>query len=148
MNPPMTGSGGTRRRPPATGVGEAWSRPLGELDLVTLEVQGAELSPGFRPTTTNYLATPIAAAAPGDGGDELPMTRLRILATPARQGTPVRIASVTGRVEIDLEDPGAPVAFVGPADRPHQLLVTLGSPDGPSRTTTIAVAAVTAPGRS
>jgi hypothetical protein len=145
MNPPMGGAHGARRRAPTADVGEAWSRPLGELDLVALRIDGAELLPEFRPTTTDYLATPtseVAAVARGVG--EAAAIALRIVATPARRGTPVRIASATGRVEIDLEAPDGPVGFVGAADRTHLLLVTVGSPDGPSRTTTISVAAVPA----
>ncbi|TVR23779.1 MAG: hypothetical protein EA387_06570 [Nitriliruptor sp.] len=148
MNPPTTGGDGSRRRRPATQVGEVWSRPLGDLDLVALQVDGAELVPDFRPTTTTYLATPTAGAVISGGVDEGPRIRLRIVATPARQGTTVRITSATGCVEIDLQGPDDPVGFVGPAGWTHLLLVTVGSPDGPSRTTTISVPAVPTAGRS
>lgn len=144
MNPPRSGAHGARRRAPADDVGEAWSRPLGELDLVALRIEGAELLPEFRPTTTSYLATPTSGAAVAEGVGEPAAIALRIVATPARRGTPVRIASSTGRVEIDLEAPDGPVGFVAAAGRSHLLLVTVGSPDGPSRTTTITVAAVPA----
>jgi len=147
MNPPTTGADGSRRRLPAAEVGEVWSRPLGELDLVALQVDGAELVPDFRPTTTSYVATPTTGAVAPGGVEEGATFRLRILATPARRGTPVRVASATGRVEIDLEGSGDPVGFVGAAGRTHLLLVTVGSPDGPSRTTTISVAAFPAAGR-
>ena len=144
MNPPMTGADGARRRSPAADVGEAWSRPLGELDLVALRIEGAELLPEFRPTTTSYLATPTSRAAVAGVAGEPAAIALRVVATPARRGTPVRIASATGRIEIDLEGTDGPVGFVGAAGRTHLLLVTVGSPDGPSRTTTISVAAVPA----
>ena len=148
MNPPMTGSEGARRRLPAAEVGEVWSRPLGDLDLVALQVDGAELVPEFRPTTTSYLATPTAGAVVAGGEEEGATLRLRILATPARRGTPVRTASSTGQVEIDLEGSDAAVGFVGAAGRTHLLLITVGWPDGSSRTTTISVAAVPAAGGS
>ncbi len=125
-------------------VDEAWAQPLGPLDLVTLEVEGAVLEPVFSPTVVQYEAYPEAApqATSSEGTGASVALALDMVVEPARRGTPVQVASPTGVVE-ELGRCG--FRFRGPAHRDHHVMITLGWPEGPSRTTVVAVRRVPDP---
>jgi len=131
-------------------VDEAWSQPLGPLDLLELVLDGLILLPDFSPTVVHYEArldhmspasTPAAALQPhpaGSGADADGRAAIvfELLVAPARRGTPVLVASPTGQVT-DL-GPGC-YRFQGDTGCDHHLTVTVGHPLGPSRTTVISL---------
>jgi len=132
-------AGATPTPSPGARLDEAWAQPLGHLDLVTLELEGATLRPGFSPTVAQYQAYPVPQAAepPGPGGVGEPRRLLlEIVAEPVRRDAPLQVASPTGEVE-DLGH--GRFRFRGRADRDHHLTITVGRAAGPSRTTVIAV---------
>lgn len=141
----MTGEGSTYDAgaaptpSPGARVDEAWAQPLGHLDLVTLELDGAALHPGFSPTVAQYQAYPAPQAAepsgPGDAEEPRGLL-LEIVAEPAHRDASLQVASPTGEVE-DLGQ--SRFRFRGRADRDHHLTITVGRVGGPSRTTVIAV---------
>ncbi len=120
-------------------VDEAWAQPFGPLDLVELELQGARLLPGFSPTVVRYEAFPDPPSrdlAPSGGAVPPGVLVVEVAAAPARRDAPVLVASPTGEVE---ELGHGRYRFRGRPGRDHHLTITVGSADGPSRTTTIAL---------
>ncbi len=122
---------------------DAWSQPLGPLDLLALELRGATLRPDFSPTVTQYEA--VAEAFPhtdaSAGGSPAGVARVltgmlvvELAVTSAWRGTPVQVTSSTGRVE-----PLGRGRYVvrGRAGGDHHLAVTVGSMSGPCRSTVI-----------
>lgn len=112
---------------------DAWSQPLGPLDLLELELHGAALEPAFSPTVVQYEAFP--ETDPVASGEALVV---ELAVAPARRSTPVSVASFTGRVEQLGRDR---YRLHGLAGRDHHLTVTVGHPRGPSRTTVIVLRA-------
>lgn len=131
-------------------VDEAWSQPLGPLDLLELVLDGLVLLPEFSPTVVQYEArlgrvspssTPPPALHHHPGGstadaDARPAIVFELSVAPARRGTPVLVASPTGQVT-DLR-PGC-YRFHGDTGCDHHLTLTVGHPLGPSRTTVISL---------
>lgn len=128
-------------------VDEAWSQPLGPLDLLELVLDGLILLPDFSPTVVHYEArldhvspTPPASSSPAAGSaadaDGRAAIVFELSVAPARRGTPVLVASPTGQVT-DL-GPGC-YRFQGDTGCDHHLTVTVGHPLGPSRTTVISL---------
>ena len=118
---------------------EAWSQPLGPLDLVALELDGAALSPAFSPTVIQYEAfpqEPSQATVTGGGAIPRQLLVIGVVAEPARRGTTVQVASPTGEVD-DLGH--GRHRFRGRGGRDHHLTITVGRPEGPSRTTVVAL---------
>ena len=140
------GAGLSAAPPQVISLDEAWSQPLGPLDLVALELDGAVLSPAFSPTVIQYEAFPeVASPATATGGEVIPAEVLVIgvIAEPARRGTTVQVASPTGEVE-DLGH--GRHRFRGRRGRDHHLTITVGRPEGPSRTTVVALRPASAMG--
>lgn len=144
---PEPGTGPPASPPQLKTVDEAWSKPFGPLDLVALDLEGAELLPGFSPTVLQYEAFPDPAPDPAldpapdvrpAGADEVSpgVLIVEVAAAPAHRGTPVHVASPTGEVEEVGHDHHR---FRGRPGRDHHLTVTVGWPEGPSRTTVIAL---------
>ena len=113
--------------------GEAWTRPLGPLDLVELAVDGGTLEPGFTPTATRYRIAVRVRDPAGWGADDTGV-RLRVRARPARDHTPVLITSSTGEVVQDSRDVGR---FTGAVGTTHHLTIALGDPCGSVRTVSL-----------
>lgn len=141
------GSGLSAAPPQVINLDEAWSQPLGPLDLVALELEGAALSPAFSPTVVEYEASPedpSRATVPEGGGVPGEELVIGVVAEPARRGTTVQVASPTGEVE-DLGH--GRHRFRGRGGRDHHLTITVGRPEGPSRTTVVALRGVPATDR-
>ena len=136
------GAGLSAAPPQVINLDEAWSQPLGPLDLVALELDGAVLSPAFSPTVVEYEALPKGpspASVPAGGARPREELVIGVVAEPARRGTTVQVASPTGEVE-DLGH--GRHRFRGRGGRDHHLTVTVGRPEGPSRTTVVALRGV------
>ena len=114
---------------------EAWTRPLGALDLVELAVDGGTLVPAFTPMTTRYRVAVRTRDAAGWGADDTGV-RLRVRARPARSSTPVLLTSSTGEVVHHAHDVGW---FCGAPGIVHHLTIALGDPDGPARTVSLSL---------
>jgi len=128
-------------------VDEAWSQPLGPLDLLELVLDGLSLLPDFSPTVVHYEArldhvsptlpaSSSPAAGSGADADGRAAIVFELSVAPARRGTPVLVASPTGQIT-DL-GPGC-YRFQGDTGCDHHLTVTVGHPLGPSRTTVISL---------